>query len=189
MTRAHTRLILTAIATVTALGCAPQPQQARTEVRVNEPAAARPPEVRSTAGPKARRGDLPHATMPDGTVLALELALTPEEISQGLMFRPSLAEDSGMLFIFPEPRYPSFWMLNTFIPLDLVFLDASGNVVHVHENARPCPAEPCPRYVPDEPAKAVLEINAGAAARFGLSEGARVRVDNVNGFPAPAAGR
>jgi uncharacterized membrane protein (UPF0127 family) len=125
--------------------------------------------------------------MPDGTVLSLELALTPEEITQGLMFRPTLAEDHGMLFVFPQPRYPSFWMLNTYIPLDMVFLDASGAVIEVQENARPCPSEPCPKYVPDEPALAVLEVNAGAAARFGLTEGARIQVDNVSGFPAREA--
>ena len=104
---------------------------------------------------------LPRAIFPDGFVVDLELALTAEEIANGLMFRPSLADSRGMLFLFEQPRRPAFWMKNMLIPLDLVFLDGTGAVVDVIANVQPCAADPCPNYPPSSPAQAVLEINAG----------------------------
>ena len=106
---------------------------------------------------------LPQAILPDGFVVDLELALTSEEISRGLMFRPTLPENRGMLFLFDQPRFPSFWMKNTLIPLDLVFLDGAGAVVDVIAEVQPCAADPCPNYPPSSPAQAVLEIGAGVA--------------------------
>ena len=123
------------------------------------------------------------ATLPDGSVIHLELALTPDEISRGLMFRPSLAADRGMLFLFTETRHPTFWMKDTRIPLDIVFLDESGTVVNVEHDAPPCAAEPCPRYTSRLPSRAVLELAAGVAARRALVEGSQIRFAGVPGYP------
>jgi uncharacterized membrane protein (UPF0127 family) len=126
---------------------------------------------------------LPRTTLPDGTRVSLELAITSEEIGRGLMFRPSLPDDRGMLFLFNADRVASFWMKNTIIPLDLVFLDREGRVVDLIENARPCPADPCPQYVPDRPTRAVLELAAGSAARHGVAVGQELPIENVEGYP------
>lgn len=127
--------------------------------------------------------DLPTATFPDGGVISLELAITQEEIANGLMFRPSLREDRGMLFLFRVERVPSFWMKNTIIPLDLIFFDSSGTVVDIIQNAQPCAADPCPQYIPGAPARTVLEVAAGVVAKHGLSVGDRVVFDAVEGYP------
>jgi len=134
---------------------------------------------------------LPKAVLPDGWKLTLELAVTQEETAQGLMFRPRLAPDRGMLFVFEQERIPSFWMKNTLIPLDIVFLDPSGRVVDISADARPCTGEPCPQYLPRTPALAVLEINSGAAASHGIVPGAVIHFRRVPGYPkkpAEAAG-
>ena len=128
---------------------------------------------------------LPQAVFPDGFAVDLELALTSEEISRGLMFRPSLPENRGMLFLFDQPRLPSFWMKNTLIPLDLVFLESTGAVVDVIANVQPCAAEPCPNYPPSSPAQAVLEIGAGVAAAHNLEVGSTITFDRVPGYPVP----
>lgn len=130
---------------------------------------------------------LPMATLPDGTRLKLELALTAEEISRGLMFRPSLPDDRGMLFLFDEERVPSFWMKNTIIALDLVFLDSTGRVVDIIDNAQPCAADPCPNYIPSAPAQAVIELAAGNASQHGLQAGDLIEFQRVEGFPVRSA--
>ena len=128
---------------------------------------------------------LPQAALPDGFAIDLELALTSEEISNGLMFRPSLPENRGMLFLFDQPRLPAFWMKNMLIPLDLVFLDGAGTVVDVIADVQPCAAEPCPNYPPSNPALAVLEIIAGSAAAHRLEAGAVIEFERVPGYPVP----
>ncbi len=122
----------------------------------------------------------PHAVLPDGTVITLELAVTPEEHQQGLMFRTGLPADRGMLFLFEEETIPSFWMKDTWIPLDIVFLGADGTVHDVVENVPPCTAEPCPRYSPTVPGTAVLELSAGTAAAHGITRGTRIAIEGVS---------
>ena len=133
--------------------------------------------------PARPAADLPTAALPDGTTISLELALTPEEIGQGLMFRPSLPDDRGMLFLFEVERVPSFWMKNTMIPLDLIFLGGDGTVVEIIDNAQPCVAEPCPHYIPATPSRAVLEVAAGVAGQHGLVAGDPIVFERVPGFP------
>ena len=127
--------------------------------------------------------ETPQAVTPGGTIINLELALTPEEIGQGLMYRPHLPEDSGMLFLFQQNRVPSFWMKDTMIPLDLLFLDGKGVILEISENAQPCAVEPCPQFIPDHAAWAVLEVNAGFAVRHGLAAGDTLVFANVPGYP------
>jgi len=126
---------------------------------------------------------LPQAILPDGATVDLELATTPEETTTGLMFRPSMSTDRGMLLLWSEERYATIWMMNVLIPLDIVFLDDAGEVVEIVADARPCAAEPCPRFTPDEPSRAVLELAAGAAAAHGVTVGERIAFERVSGYP------
>jgi uncharacterized membrane protein (UPF0127 family) len=127
---------------------------------------------------------LPQAVFADGFAVDLELAVTADEVASGLMFRPSLPDNRGMLFLFDQPRLPSFWMKNMLIPLDLVFLDEAGVVVDVIADVQPCAAEPCPNYPPSSPAQAVLEINAGSATAHGIEIGTVIQFERVPSYPA-----
>ena len=126
---------------------------------------------------------LPQAALPDGFMVNLELAATPEETTTGLMFRPALAADRGMLLLWPEERLATIWMMNVLIPLDIVYLDEAGQVVELVANAQPCSAEPCPRFTTSRPARAVLELPAGSAAAHGLDVGSRIEFERVSGYP------
>jgi hypothetical protein len=120
---------------------------------------------------------------PDGTHVHLELALTDEEKQLGLMFRDTLPSDHGMLFIFDADGPLEFWMKNTFIPLDFVWVSAAGEVVDVRASVQPCRSDPCPSYGSGKPARAVLEVNAGFAAAHGVRPGEQLKFQNVTGFP------
>jgi len=127
---------------------------------------------------------LPTVLLPDGQLIKLELAITSEEITQGLMFRPSLASDRGMLFLFKQERFPNFWMKNTLIPLDIIFLDPNAKVVDITHRAHPCAVEPCPQFVPRGPAMAVLELNSGAAEEHGIEIASTLVFSRVPNYPA-----
>jgi uncharacterized membrane protein (UPF0127 family) len=121
----------------------------------------------------------PRVVLPSGAVYAVELARTPEEQAQGLMFRESLPERTGMLFLFSDASPHQFWMKNTMIPLDIVWLDGSGRVLFVSANTPPCRADPCPNYGPEVPAPIVLEIAGGLAAKEKVTVGSRIRFEEV----------
>lgn len=101
----------------------------------------------------------------------VELALTPEERSRGLMFREHLEENKGMLFVFDEEGERGFWMKNTLIPLDIIWLNENKEAVFIIRNVQPCGDDKCPVIRPDERAKYVLEIKEGTAHRIGLEVG------------------
>jgi len=147
------------------------------------PPAEAPVELR----PTTVKVELPHAVLPDGFVVDLELAVTPQEVADGLMYRPSLPDNRGMLFLFGADRYPSFWMKNTMISLDLIFLDGAGSVVDVVANVPPCAADPCPTYSPKNPARAVLEMAAGAAKTHAVTTGAAITFERIPGYPVTEA--
>jgi len=104
-------------------------------------------------------------TLPSGTVLQVEVMVKDEDRAMGLMFRPSLPKDRGMLFIFERPDFHGIWMKNCRFPIDIVWLDEERKVVHVAESVPPCKAEPCPVYNPLRRAAYVVELNAGQAKR------------------------
>ena len=106
------------------------------------------------------------------TLFAIELADTADERSRGLMHRQTLPRGAGMLFVYDEPQRAVFWMKNTLIPLDMIFVDRTGRVSHVHGNAIPGDLSPI-----DGGAKvfAVLEINGGLAERYGIGVGSQMR--------------
>ncbi len=130
--------------------------------------------------------ELPRAILPDGATVELELATTPEETTTGLMFRPSLATDRGMLLLWSEERYATIWMMNVLVPLDIVFLDDAGEVIEIVADARPCAAEPCPRFTPDEPSRAVLELASGITVAHDITVGESIKFERVSGYPAVA---
>ena len=107
----------------------------------------------------------------------------PDDRARGLMFRDDVPDGTGMLFVFPDDRQHSFWMLNCRVPLDLVWLDAEMQVVHLFEHAPPCPERPCPSYAPPVEARFVIEVAGGRARPAGLVPGARV---SVSAMPAAA---
>ena len=102
----------------------------------------------------------------------VELALTPQEQARGLMFREELAPSRGMLFIYDRAQPVAFWMRNTLIPLDMIFVGEDGTVIKVHAEAVPGDETPIPS---DGPARAVLEIPGGLAARLGIDAGDEMR--------------
>ncbi len=102
---------------------------------------------------------------------SVELADTQEKRTLGLMFRDSMPEDHGMLFIFPGETRRSFWMKNTRIALDIFYFDSSLTLVSVAENTPPCRTPECPTYPSDGPAKYVLELNAGKAVELAVKRG------------------
>ena len=107
----------------------------------------------------------PRAVLPSGAVYRLELATVPEDQAQGLMYRENLPEKTGMLFLFAELAPHHFWMKNTMIPLDIIWLDENGKVLFVSANTPPCKADPCPTYGTDQPVRMVLELAGGMAAK------------------------
>lgn len=98
----------------------------------------------------------------------VELALTPDQQEQGLMYRPHLAADAGMLFVMAQPQIMTFWMHNTLIPLDMLFIAAGGKIVDLHERAMPMSDA---TIVSHAPAIAVLELNGGTVDRLGIKIG------------------
>jgi len=140
-------------------------------------APAATPTPAAAAGSSATQG--PRAEMPSGSVYKLELALTPEEQAQGLMFRESLPDRTGMIFVFDQEGDHHFWMKNTMIPLDMIWMDASGKVIFVSANTPPCKADPCATYGPDAPARQVLEIAGGMAAKEKIAIGSTLRLIDV----------
>lgn len=102
---------------------------------------------------------------------AVELASSPEQLAQGLMYRRTLAADAGMLFDFGMDKPVSMWMRNTLIPLDMLFLAADGRVVGIKQRAVPGSLD---IISAPEPVRGVLEVNGGTAQRLGLAVGDRV---------------
>lgn len=110
--------------------------------------------------------------------LDLEVAQTDSEKSQGLMYRKTLGEYQGMFFVYQAEVNYSFWMRNTLIPLDMIFLSSDGVVVDIEKNAQPCVTEACPHYQSDEMFRYAIEVNGrwtdtnkvAIGAEFDISE-------------------
>lgn len=139
------------------LACPPSPQ----------PGPARPPARPRVVidSPSGRR-----------TQVEVELARTPQERERGLMFRERLAPGSGMLFLFEDTSDHVFWMKDTLIPLDMIFVDEAGAVVGVVERAEPLSLSP--RSI-GAPSRYVLEVAGGFAAEHGVRAGDRVRLEGL----------
>lgn len=108
----------------------------------------------------------------DVHVFQIEIADEPEERSRGLMFRDALADEAGMLFLYPTPRIASFWMKNTKISLDMLFFATGGEIVTIAPNTTPFSTVP---VLSDAPVIGVLEIDGGDAERLGIKVGDMIR--------------
>ncbi|MEN9625929.1 MAG: hypothetical protein RL557_257 [archaeon] len=106
----------------------------------------------------------------------LETAITTAEKQKGLMFRESMPEDHGMIFIFNQEEERSFWMKNTLIPLDIIFIDENNKITSI-QTAQPCTQDPCSKY--QAHAQYIIELNAGRAKELGLKEGDELDI-NLN---------
>lgn len=125
----------------------------------------------------------PTCTTPTGATIRLELAISDEERQVGLMFRDVVPADTGMLFMFSSDSIWPFWMKNTQVPLDFIWLDSQGKVVEVRSDVPPCLLDPCPSYAPTATSRAMLEMAAGSALRLGLKPGVALRFTAVPGYP------
>lgn len=109
----------------------------------------------------------------------VEVADSQEERGRGLMYRDSLANDKGMFFVFKNSERHDFWMKNTEIPLDIIWINSDMEIVHMEHNVQPCETENCQTYSPDESSMYVLEINSGLSEEYGIEEGDKVETSNV----------
>ena len=151
--------LLAAVLGAVLLGCGAEPQSV-----VAQPAAAAPsPSGLEIIPLQIRSGSRSHG-------FRVEVARSEEKQARGLMFRERLAPDAGMLFPFDPPRPASFWMKNTLIPLDMIFIRADGTIARIAANTVPHSLEPVGVR---EPVVAVLEIAGGRAAELGIAEGDR----------------
>jgi len=99
----------------------------------------------------------------------VEIAKTPQKLKKGLMFRKDLKENQGMLFIFEKEDIYPFWMKNTLIPLDIIWLDSNKKIVYIEKNAQPCKENNvCLTITPDKKAKYVLEVLGGVSQKINL---------------------
>ncbi len=116
---------------------------------------------------------------PDGTRILAELADTTEKRAQGLMFRESLPKHHGMLFTFPEPQPWTFWMKNTRMPLDIIWIDNQKRIVHIERNVPICTRhdDGCPNYQPNRDALYVLELAGGEADALHLERGTHLQFE------------
>lgn len=106
--------------------------------------------------------------------IAIEVAMSPEQKTKGLMFRESLPARHGMLFLYNPPRNAHMWMKNTLIPLDMLFIDESNRIIHIHSNAKP---HDLTSIGAERPVAAVLEINGGEARKLDIRVGDVVMMD------------
>jgi hypothetical protein len=105
------------------------------------------------------------------TTLTVEIAKTENERQHGLMNRRDLPENNGMLFVFQQPDIKTFWMKNTLIPLDMIFIADNHKIIHIEKNVPPCQSDPCPVYSSGKPVLYVLEVNGGFTDRHMITEG------------------
>ncbi len=145
---------------------------------------ASPPALAATAAPVATPRVIVESPSGRSASVRVEVARTDPELERGLMFRQKLGADDGMLFVFPESSDHLFWMKNTFIPLDMIFVSADdkdgggGVVVGIVASAEPMTTTPRGVGVPN---RFVLEVNGGWSATHGLARGDRVRFEGIGG--------
>ena len=106
-------------------------------------------------------------------LVKVEVATRSDEMARGLMYRRSLEKDGGMLFAFQREEPQSFWMKNTLIPLDMIFISANRVIVDI-TTMQPCTTDPCPDYTSRQPAQYVLEVNAGYCQSHKIEIGDKV---------------
>ena len=139
------------------------------------------PATTTTAAPSAAASEA-RIILPDKFAVIVEVASDDATREQGLMYRDHMADDRGMIFLFPQAGEYAFWMKNTLIPLDMIWMDADHRIVHIAHDVPPCKADPCPNYPPNAKASSVLELAAGVAAKHHLAEGNLLRFEGTESF-------
>lgn len=157
-------------------GCLGGEASPKATTAANPPAPGKPDDP-APRGLFQHRGAAEIGTATGPIRFVVELALTDAERARGLMERTTLADDAGMLFIFPSERVQSFWMKNTLIPLDMIFIDSGGTIVGIVESADPLTLTS--RSV-GRASRYVLEVNGGLCRRLGISAGMPVRFEGVS---------
>lgn len=109
--------------------------------------------------------------------LILETATNADAWAQGLMFRSNLSANQGMIFVFPDSQIRNFWMKNTYIPLDIIYLDSQLNVVDLYINTVPLQTDIT--YPSRLPAKYVVELASGSSSKLNIQQGTKLIIDNV----------
>jgi uncharacterized membrane protein (UPF0127 family) len=137
------------------------------------------PATTTTAAPAASEARI---ILPDKSAVIVEVASDDPTREQGLMYRDHLAENRGMIFLFPQAGEYPFWMKNTLIPLDMIWMDAEHRIVHIAHDVPPCKADPCPNYPPNAKASSVLELATGVAAKHHLANGDVLRFEGMENF-------
>ncbi len=114
----------------------------------------------------------------EGFELSAEIPVTGELMSKGLSVKNQLRENESMLFVFEEPSRHAFWMKDMKFPIDIIWLDSNGKIVHIEENLMPCPLVLiCPSYAPNADSQYVLETIAGFAQRHNISLGTNIKFE------------
>jgi hypothetical protein len=162
------------------VACSPQSEAPAQNPANEQPAQTQAPPPDATAqvqpaadAPQSGLREIP-LTIRSGDKLHqfdVDVAASPQQQERGLMFRKSLAPDRGMIFPYSPPQQVAFWMKNTLIPLDIIFIDADGRIARI-SHGEPMNLDPLPSGVP---VSGVLEIAGGRAAQLGIKEGDAVR--------------
>jgi uncharacterized protein len=115
--------------------------------------------------------------LPGGVIIQAEIADTMKKRAEGLMYREHLPKDRGMLFTFEQAQPWTFWMKNTKIPLDIIWMNEKKQIIHIAQNVPVCTRtdDGCPQYQPNDPAMYVLELGGGEAERLKLEKGSRLQ--------------
>ena len=143
-------------------------------------ACAKTPSVPAPPPPQPQQEAAgPRVIFPDGFVVHVEIAAEDELRARGLMFRDHLQPGTGMLFFFPSDGDYPFWMKNTIIPLDMIWIDADRKVAYIAHEAQPCKVENCPNYPPNAISRYVLEVAGGVAKEHGLKAGDVLRFEGT----------
>jgi len=154
-------------------GCGGGEKSSTTSEDTQATQAGAPPETTTATGPGTPETTLAIiSSLGERVIVRVEVADTNEERARGLMERPELAEDAGMLFVLDRPQKPGFWMRNTLVPLSIAFIDADGRIVDIQD------MEPLDetRHFPAEPASYALEVNQGFFRERGVEVGNMVEL-------------
>jgi len=133
----------------------------------------------SAPSPEPQPASGPRVIFPDGFVVSVEVVADDELRAQGLMFRDQLRPARGMLFMFARDGDYPFWMKNTRIPLDMIWIDSAKRIARIRSDVPPCEIENCPNYPPNAIARYVLEVAAGVARQHALKEGDVLRFEGT----------
>jgi uncharacterized protein len=170
--------ITCAIVGILLLGCA---QSARSAPPVQTQDASPPSSSDPTPTPQGQKLPVSAQVTIGGQTILLEVARTADEQSTGLMNRRDLAANRGMLFVFSPPRPVRFWMKNTLIPLDMIFM-SNGVVKYIGAQIPPCEGDPCSTYGPEPKTDidGVIELRSGRAKELHLKVGDRLKIRNYS---------